>query len=429
MKSFARVVFTIAALAAPAAASAQEVRCPAGYDTIPTPPGGGAERVLAACVHDPVQIIVSVSTAAIAPASADEADILQQITARIGQGGAMTAAPVRTETVGGVSARVGDLTGTVQMPGGESARVEAMLVLVPAGTGTLMIMALSRDPVHARVAPIVRAMIPTIAGLGAAPPAWRVAATCPDGMSGAPAGGFAPNGMRRVIRCTSPDHSQFEVLESLLPLRGDDDARIPAASIQRSLGAQLQQLGGEVRVDRTQPFEPTPAVHGFVTAIHGTATDPRAPAGSPDAALHVEAAVAVIPTTSGHAEVVAISQTLDGAALATGLLAFARANVRLDGVGVTASTPTADAPPAPGNAMSTPATPAAPPSARRREVDLSRPLWDPGQEERPHGTARPSADKSCACTTPGHTPRRVTVFGTALALALVAAARRRRRAH
>ncbi|MEI8258476.1 MAG: hypothetical protein WCJ30_22610, partial [Deltaproteobacteria bacterium] len=92
-------MFTLAALAAPAAAAAQEVRCPAGFDTIQTPPGGGAERVLAACVRDPLQIIVSVSTAAIAPSSADEADILQQITGRIGQGGALTASPMRTEAL------------------------------------------------------------------------------------------------------------------------------------------------------------------------------------------------------------------------------------------------------------------------------------------------------------------------------------------
>ncbi|MEI8257910.1 MAG: hypothetical protein WCJ30_19715, partial [Deltaproteobacteria bacterium] len=335
--------------------------------------------------------------------------------------------PMRTEALGGVSARVGDLTGSVQMPGGGTARVEAMLALVPAGSGTLMIMALSRDPVHARVAPVVRALIPTVAGLGAAPPAWRVAATCPAGLTAMPAGGFAPNGMRRVIRCTSEDHSQFEVLESLLPLRDEDDARVPAASIQRSLATQLQQLGGEARVDRTQPFEPSPGVRGFVTAVHGSATDPRAPAGSTDAALHVEAAVAVIPTTSGHVEVVAISQTLDAAALGGLLATFTRANVRVDGVGViVAPAATAATPPAAPGDTSTPATPATAPAARRREVDLSRPLWNPGEEERPHATTLAAAPKSCGCTTPGHASRGAGSLGAALALALVSLARRRR---
>ena len=397
MKTSLRVLAAIAALAVPLNTHAQEVRCPQGYESLPTPPSG-AERVLAACVRDPVQLVVTAASTSLAPASPEETDLVQQIAGRIGQqGGTLTPSPVRTETIGGIAARVADLAGSVTMPDGTTAQIEAMLTMLPAGTGTLVIMALSRDPAHAHVAPVVRALVPTIAGIGSSPPAWRASAPCPPGTNAAPAEPMSGNGMRRVARCIGEGGLQLEVLESRLPSRTADEARLPALNIQRSLNAQLQALAGQAQLDPTQPFEGQPGVRGFVTSLHGSATDPRAPAGSPGAMLRIEGAVAVLPTSIGHVEIVAISQSGDAATVARQMQSFARTQLRLDGTGVVAEQPAAPETDA-GGAIATPATP----PRRRHEIDPSIPLWDPGHEEAPHATTPTPARKSCGCTTPGH---------------------------
>jgi MYXO-CTERM domain-containing protein len=208
--------------------------------------------------------------------------------------------------------------------------------------------------------------------------------------------------MRRVARCQNESGTQLEVLESMLPLRNEADARAPAVNVHRSLAAQLRQLGGDAQLEATQSIELRPGLRGFVTSIHGSATDPRAPQGSPGAQIRVEAQVVMLPTTAGHVEIVAMSQQNDASALATMVRNFVTNNLRLDGSGVPSTTATGAGASDAGATSAAEATASAP---RRHEIDLSRPLWNPGEEERPHATTPPPQSKSCGCRAAGDASR------------------------
>ena len=424
MKNVSRWLLTAALALGPAHAFAQELRCPAGYESLPAP-GGGDQRVLAACVQGPMQIVVSATSVPITPAGTEESDVIQQIATRLGQDGHVNAAPVRTETIAGVSARVAELAGQVSSPDGTTGQIEGMMVLIPAQGGTVVVMALSRNPTTMHVAPAVRAIVPTITGLGAAPIAWRAGVTCPPGTTDAGGGGIASNGMRRVARCQGQNGVQIEVLESMLPLRNEADSRAPAMNVQRSIGQQLQQLGGTARIDATQPFEVRPGVRGSGTAIHGTATDPRAPAGAPDSTLRIEGQIVVLPTQSGHVEIIAIAQGMDAPAVAALVHTMAHDSLTLDGSNVhLAAAPTPAGATDGGAAPSEPGN--TPPAPRRREIDPNQPLWQPPPEDRPRASTPAAQPKSCGCRTPGSAPPSSATLSLAALLAIAFGIRKRR---
>ena len=391
-----------------------EAQCPPGWQGLPTPPGAEGQRTLAVCSRDQMQLMAVEVSHTIGPNDPAEAAISQQFASRMSESGNGTVAPFRAETVRGQSVRTTEISGSTSLPDGTTTQVHGLVMFVPATEGTVIVVGMSHDP-HADVRPFEHTFVGSMAGLTGAPPAWRASGTCPTGLHPAPT--ESSSGMRHVLRCESEAGMQIEVLESRLPVRTPEEARVPALQRQRGLQARLQMIGGTVTIDATRAvtFGTTP---GFVTQIHASASDPRAAPGTSSAGIHLEMVEVMIPTSiGGHVQIDAISQAADANTLLETMRTFVTQNLRLDGSGVVAE--------APGAAGGDSGAESAPAPPRHHEIDPDMPLWSPPAEAPPHATDHPDEHKSgCGCSTPGALP--TPWASVALAWVALAVMRRRR---
>lgn len=369
-----------------------EARCPSGWDIAPIVAVGEGQRPIVACVRAPMQIAALQFERTIPPGDPLEQTLAVQLTLALGLPPPPTPPTFRTETIAGKQVRWTEISATGQTEDGRTVHLSATVAIIPVGNTTVVVRGFTQDASRANVSASVRAFIPTMVGLDGSIPPWRASASCPSGLFPLPDPGVPSNGARRVVLCASEQSGRrIDVLESRLPVRNAMDARIVAQHHRVLIERQLIQLGGSVTMEepRTVTFG---TVRGFAIALHGSASDPRVPPGTQGATIRIETLVVVIPTSVGHVQVVAISDQ-DPDALARQVQGFVTEHLRLDGAGAPSATADQDA----GQTDASTS-----PTRRRREIDLSLPLWEPPPEERPRATSPPPKSSSkCGCTTPG----------------------------
>jgi hypothetical protein len=344
---------------------------------------------------------------------------------------------LRDETFGTIRGRVLEREAQGEGPGGTTTRVTGAVALIPVGSSTVVLRAVSTNARSSALAAL-RLIVPAIVGIDGAAPQWRVGLTsCPRPLTRGDSQGSTPNGLRLAGTClVESEGKSAEVLESRLPSRTVADARAAVDFYRQAMDRQFSRLGGRVTMDEPSPITVQTAA-GFVGAVHAQVNIPESPEG-PAQAMRIDRMVAVVPLDNGgHAEIVV---TLANAASPTALrslLDAVIANVKIDGSQVTGST----AAPGSANVRGDGGAPGGDDGGasrepgegpretpRRPQIDPNAPIpnWNAVGNERPRASSQPAGKSSCGCATPGSSRSDAPLLAAIAAVAATLGVRRRR---